>query len=85
MLGKTSDGEFKGPDKLMLGKTSDGEFKGPDKLMLGETSDGEFHIVRIRVSDDDDDVNGHLDSTEEETPRNFSVSHWVVRRRQIPW
>ena len=42
------------------------------KLMLGETSDGEFKLLRIRELDSDD-VDGKPDSTDEDTPPNFSI------------
>ena len=45
--------------------------------MLGETSDGEFKLLRIRELDNDD-VDGKPDSTDEDTPPNFSISQWVV-------
>ena len=40
--------------------------------MLGETSAGEFKLLRIRELDNDD-VDGKPDSTDEDTPPNFSI------------
>ena len=44
----------------------------PEKLMLGETLDSEFKLLRIRELDNDD-VDGKPDSTDEDTPPNFSI------------
>ena len=44
----------------------------PEKLMLDKTSDGEFKVLRIRELDNDD-VDGKPDSTDEDTPPNFSI------------
>ena len=42
--------------------------------MLGETSAGEFKLWRIRELDNvNDDVDGKPDSTDEDTPPNFSI------------
>ena len=42
--------------------------------MLGETPDGEFKLLRIRELDYDD-VDGKPDSTDEDTPPNFSIAN----------
>ena len=42
------------------------------KQMLGDTSDGEFKLLWIRELDNDD-VDGNPDSTDEDTPPNFSI------------
>ena len=42
------------------------------KLMLCETSDGEFKLLRFKELDNDD-VDGKPDSTDEDTPPNFSI------------
>ena len=41
------------------------------KLMLGKTSDGEFKLLRINELDNDDE-DDQPDSTDEDTPPNFS-------------
>ena len=45
--------------------------------MLGETSDGELKLLRIRELDNYD-VDGKPDSTDEDTPPNFSIGLWIV-------
>ena len=45
--------------------------------MLGKTLDGEFKLLRIRELGNDD-VDGKPDSTDEDTPPNFSISQWAV-------
>ena len=40
--------------------------------MLGVTSDGKFKPLHIRELDNDD-VDGKPDSTDEDTPANFSI------------
>ena len=45
--------------------------------MLGKTLDGEFKLLRIRELDNDD-VDGKPDSTDEDTPPNLSIGHWVA-------
>ena len=45
-----------------------------EKLMLGETSDSEFNLMRIRELDNDD-VDGKPDTTDEDTPPNFSMAY----------
>ena len=47
--------------------------------MLGETSDGELKLLRIRELDNYD-VDGKPDSTDEDTPPNFSIGLWIVVR-----
>ena len=47
------------------------------KLMLGKTCDGEFKHLRIRELDNDD-VDGKPDSTDEDSPPNFSIGQRVV-------
>ena len=47
------------------------------QLMLGETLDDEFKLLRIRELDNDD-VDGKPDSTDEDTPPNFSIGQRVV-------
>ena len=41
------------------------------KLILGETSDGEFKLLRFKELDNDD-LDGKPESTDEDTPPNFS-------------
>ena len=52
--------------------------------MLGETSAGEFKLLRIRELDNDD-VDGKPDSTDEDTPPNFSMAYelWSGVKRTL--
>ena len=45
--------------------------------MLGKTLDGEFKLLRIRELDNDD-VDVKRDSTDEDSPPNFSICQRVV-------
>ena len=45
--------------------------------MLGKTPDGEFKRLRIKELDKDD-VDVKPDSTDEDSPPNFSIGQWVV-------
>ena len=45
--------------------------------MLGETLDSEFKVLRIRELDNDD-VDGKPDSTDEDTPPNFSMAYELL-------
>ena len=47
------------------------------KLMLGKTLDGEFKLLRIRELDNND-VDVKRDSTDEDSPPNFSIGQRVV-------
>ena len=49
------------------------------KLMLGETLDGEFKLLGF-MELDNDDVDGKPDSTDEDTPPNFSIGLSIMVR-----
>ena len=44
------------------------------KTYVGETSDGEFTLLRIKELDNND-VDGKPDSTDEDTPSNFTLAN----------
>ena len=52
--------------------------------MLGKTLDGEFKLLRIRELDNDD-VDVKPDSTDEDSPPNFSIGYelWCSLERTL--